>query len=131
HGVEEAVMLIGHQLPVIGKAFQRFLLKDAIVTAQIIEHTAIEYEKACAGATADFCLFLKLGDAACRVCLDDSEAGTRRDGRDRGQLPMALVELDELPDIHIAYAIAIGQHEEIFILINVLLDPLYPSAGHS
>src|SRR5208282_4498205 len=128
HRVEEAVMLISHQLPIVGKPLQRFLLEDAIVTPKIIEHTAMEHEKACARAAADLCLFLKLGYATCRVCVDDSEAGTRRDGCDRGQLAMALVELHELSDVHIAHAIAVGQHEEIFT--NILLNPLHPSASH-
>src|ERR1022692_3366993 len=112
-------MLISHQLPVVGKALQRFLFEDAIVTPEIIEHKAIEHEKACAGAAADFCLFLKFGYATGRVCVDDPEAGARRDGRDRGQLAMAFVEFKQLSDVYITYAIAIGQHEEI--VTNVLL----------
>src|ERR1035438_2600564 len=102
-------MLISHQLPVVGKALQRFLFEDAIVAPEIIERKAIEDEKACAGAAADLRLFLKPGHATCRVCVDDSEAGARRDGRDRGQLAMAFVELKQLSDVYITYAIAIDR----------------------
>src|SRR5208282_1094103 len=121
-------MLISHQLPIVGKPLQRFLLEDAIVTPKIIEHTAMEHKKACARAAADFCLFLKLGYATCRVRIDDSEAGTRRDSRDRGQLAVAFVEFKQLSDVYITHAIAIGQHEEI--VTDVLFNPLHPSAGH-
>src|ERR1035437_5270187 len=121
-------MLIGHQLSVVDKPLQRFLLEDALITAEIIEHAAIENEKTCAGAAAGPCLFLKVGHATYGVCLDDSEAGTRSDGRDRGQLPVTLVELQQFSDVHVADAVAIGQHEEIFT--NILLNPLHPSARH-
>jgi len=45
-----------------------------------------------------------------------------------GELPVALVELQQLSDVHITHAIAVGQHEEIFP--NVFLNLLYPSARH-
>src|SRR5258706_10754093 len=49
HRVEEALMVIGDQLPLRGEALQRFLLENAFVPVQIIEHAALKDEESSAG----------------------------------------------------------------------------------
>ena len=46
HGIEEAVVAIGHELTFTRQPFQRFAFEDAIRTAEIIEYAPVEDKKA-------------------------------------------------------------------------------------
>src|SRR5688572_9661746 len=46
HRLEEAAMLVGHQLADAGQALQRLTLEDRLVVGQVVEHARLEDEEA-------------------------------------------------------------------------------------
>ena len=107
------------------------VLEDAIVAAEIIEHPAIEHEKARAQrspAIFGFSLNLVTRPAAFVSITPKREIGVTV--VTVASFPWLLWNSTSFANIDIAHAIAIGQHEEIVVLINVFLNPLHPSAGH-
>ena len=103
-------MSVRHQLAVGGEALERRALEQRLVTLDAVEHGRLEHEEPAVhpGAVADR-LLLEGSDARRHDPADDlvvfdierSEAADRLDGRDRRELAVRTMELDQLRDVHV------------------------------
>ena len=92
-----------------------------------VEHLGREHEEAAVDpAFADLRLLLELGHALA-VEPEAAEAGRRPDGGDGGELAVAAVKGDQLADVHVGDAVAVGQHERR--AADPGPEPAEPAAG--
>ena len=116
-------MAEGDQLAVLGQPLQRLALPDRLVAVDVVEHLRLEHEEAAVDpALADLRLLGELGDA---VAVEDEPAEARRrpHGGHRRQLAVGAVERDELGDVDVGDAVAVGEHERL-VAASQRLEPL-------
>ena len=129
-GCQKPRWRIGAQLVVRGQALQRFALEGHVVALDAVEHRRLQHEEAAVhpGAVAHGLLLegphgrrRDLSVDLVLVDLQRAEAPQRLHGRDRGQLAVGPVEREQLRDVHVGHAVAVGQHERV--VAHVLARP--------
>ena len=136
HRLPEPAMAIGPQLTIGGQALERRSLERHVVALDPVQHRRLQHEVPAVhpgavphglllegphGGREELPLHLVLVD------LQGAEAPERLHGRDRGQLAVRPVEVEQLRDVHVGDAVAVGQHERV--VAHVLPHPLDPAAG--
>src|ERR1700676_3342599 len=79
HGEEKSVMAIGHELTFARQPLQRLTFEDALWPAEVIEHAAVEDEKAGADQASRLGLLHEALNLALGIGFEHSEARDRRD----------------------------------------------------
>src|SRR5262249_44167596 len=128
HGVEEAVMTVGLELPFGGQALERLPFEDAIVVRNEIEKPTIENEVACTDPAVQLSLPGKSRYRSVRIQFSKAKTRDGAHGGHRGRLPVRLVKFKELGDVHVGQAITVRDHERV--ILDVLLHALNAPARH-
>ena len=122
-------MLVAHELPFRRQTAQRLLLEYAIVTRQIVKDLRLEDHIASIDWRAVHLRLLAEGmDGIVAADIQDTLRLVLQDRRERRQLAMRLMELDEFADIDVTDAIAIRHAERL--IADIRLDALDAPAGH-
>ena len=130
HRLPEALVFVGHQLPILRKPHQGGAFPDGRVIVEVFGDLGRQDEIAAIDDAAIVGgLFGKLVDLT-GADIEAAEARGGRDGGDGGHLAMGLVEGDEARDIDIADAVAIGHAERLFIL-QLRHHPAQTAPGHA
>src|SRR5450631_1490628 len=97
------------QLAFFGESLERLFLPEGAVAVDVIEHLWLQYEEAAVDPA--FARLILLGEVLHFVAgeLEAAESCGRAHRRDGRQLPVRLMELDELLDVDIAHAVAVSQ----------------------
>ena len=100
-------------------------MRPVDVTRDVVEDAGLEHEETAVDpALRHLGLLLELGDHR-PLDVQLAEAGRRVDGRDRGQLPVAPVELDEVVEVDVGHPVAVGHEERV--VTDVLANPVEPT----
>src|ERR1700730_2533472 len=129
HALPEVLVLVRGELPVRGEPLECFDLEMtvAIPRRQVVEDRRLEdHETPVDPALADLGLFLELGHEVA-VEVEATEPRGRPD-RGHGREPsMAAVEGQEIPEVDVAHAVPVGQHEGL--VLQPGLEPLQAAPG--
>ncbi len=112
HRVPEAGVPEGHELALRGESLQRFLFENRRVVGQVIEDAGLEDEEAAIDPRVAGLRLL--GEAADHVVFGDFKAAKARgrsDRRDRCQPAVAMVKLEQLPEVKVRKAVAVRRQE--------------------
>ena len=91
------------------------MLEHQVVTgpAEVVEDPLLEDEEPRADPVVDLRLLAELADHLTAGDVDHAEAGERADGRDRGDLAVGLVEVEESADVDVGQTVAVGDDEPL------------------
>src|ERR1043166_960363 len=130
HRLPEPPVPVGGELPITSEPAQRLPLPDALIALDVIDRRWLEDEESAvdprpvAGGLlvelVDSCLAVRDGD--------DAEAPRRLNRRHRRQAPFAPVEGDQLGDVDVAHAVAVGEAEGL--VPDQLAHPPQAAARH-
>src|ERR1044071_4175841 len=104
-------MAVGGQLLALGQTLQHVGFEVGVVALDVVEDRGLEdHEAAVDPALADLRLLGELGD---EVAVEDeaAEARGRADGRHGGDAPLRAVEGEQLAEVDVAHAVAVGEEE--------------------
>lgn len=122
-------MLVAHKLTVFRKLLERRLLEDAVVSVKIVKDFRLEdHVPRIDGRAVLRGFFAKRADCALDADVENAFGLVEVDGGEGRELAMAAVESDELLDIDVADAVAVG-HEE-GLVADVFPDAADAPAGH-
>mgnify|MGYP001666883442 CR=1 FL=1 len=129
HALPEALMLVAHELPFRSQTAQRLLLENAVIPRQIVKDLRLEDHITSIDWRAVHLRLLAEGmDGIVAADVQDALRLILQDCRERRQLAMRLMELDELADIDITDTVAIRHAERL--IADIRLDTLDAPAGH-
>src|ERR1051325_10932058 len=108
-------MAIAHELTIARQSFNRRTLPDGLVTVDVFQRSAIQDEIAPIDPSVGaFWLFVEFGHLIAVEC-DSAEAGRGAHGSYGDQFPVRIVESEKGGYIQIGDAVAISQHERVFV----------------
>ena len=129
HALPEALMDIGHQLPLIDQTVQGVFLEDGLITRYEVEDLGLkDHITGIDRCPVGEVLLTERLHSIIATDVEDALLLFHLHRRQGGQSAMTLVESEELVDIDIADAVAVG-HEERFVA-HILLDALDTATGH-
>ena len=129
HALPEAPVLVAHQLALGGQRPHGLLLEHAVVAVQVVEYRRLQHHVARVDRGAVCGLLLPEG--ADGIVLADVQYALllglvhRGEG---GDPAVGAVEIQQFTDVHVAHAVAVGEHEGL--VPDVFLHPLDAPAGH-
>ena len=129
HALPKALVLVAHELPFRSQTAQRLLLENAVITRQIVKDLRLEDHIASIDWRAVHLRLLAEGmNGIVTTDVQDTLRLVLQDRRERRQLAMRLMELDELADIDVTDAVAIRHAEGL--IADIRLDALDAPTGH-
>ena len=126
HAVPEALVAEGVQLAVGGEALQRLALEHA-VGVEIAERPGLEAEEATVDPVLAARLLGEAGDAVPLPELSHPPLQVRPHHRQRRQVAMTAVELEQRPEVDVGDAVGVGHAEAL--PVKPLTEPRNPPPG--
>src|SRR5262245_53136146 len=128
HALPEALVTMGNQLSIRGQPFQRLAFPVGRVALDEFQHRGFQDKEAAVDpALARLRLLIEFHDAIA-VEHEPAVASGRAHGSDRRQTLVLAMELQQLPDIDVADAVTVSQHERF--AADEARQALQPAAGH-
>src|ERR1039458_616476 len=129
HGEEKAIMAVGHELTFSCQTFQRLALENALGTGEVVEYAPVEHEKTGADQSIRSWFFDEALDLALPIGFQHAKTRDRRDRCDGRGFAMALVEFDQITNVDVAKAVAVGEQKRV-IVCQVAGHTLQAAARH-
>src|SRR4051794_24471923 len=121
-------MTVGRELLVLRQALQRLLLPYGGVAVDVARHLGREHEEAAVDPAPVALRLLLVAADQVVVDVERAEAARRLYGGDGGEPAVLAVEADQLAEVQIRHAVAVGEAE--LLAADVGQYALQAAAGH-